>query len=57
MDGAANEVKWTEKFKEFFGTGLGYLLAGTLLGPDALHWVKDRESVATIAELGVALLS
>ena len=35
---------------------LGYLLAGTLLGPNALDWMPNNLAVATIAELGVALL-
>jgi CPA2 family monovalent cation:H+ antiporter-2 len=35
---------------------LGYLLAGTLLGPNALNWMPNHKAVATIAELGVALL-
>ena len=35
---------------------LGYLLAGTLLGPNALDWMPNHEAVATIAELGVSLL-
>lgn len=35
---------------------LGYLLAGTLLGPNALDWMPSHRAVATIAELGVALL-
>jgi CPA2 family monovalent cation:H+ antiporter-2 len=35
---------------------LGYLLAGTLLGPNALDWMPSHEAVATIAELGAALL-
>ena len=35
---------------------LGYLLAGTLLGPNALDWMPNHKAVATIAELGVALL-
>jgi len=35
---------------------LGYLLAGTLVGPHALNWVSDRNEVQDIAELGVALL-
>ncbi len=35
---------------------LGYLLAGTLLGPNALDLMPNHEAVATIAELGVALL-
>ncbi len=35
---------------------LGYLLAGTLLGPHALDLMPSHKAVATIAELGVALL-
>ncbi len=35
---------------------LGYLVAGTLLGPNALNWIPDHELVTSIAELGVALL-
>ncbi len=35
---------------------LGYLLAGTLLGPNALDWMPNHEAIGTIAELGVALL-
>ena len=35
---------------------LGYLLAGTLLGPNALDLLPSHEAVAAIAELGVALL-
>ena len=35
---------------------LGYLLAGTLLGPNALGMIADVEEVAALAELGVALL-
>ena len=35
---------------------LGYLLAGTLLGPNALNWMPSHKALATIAELGVALL-
>ncbi len=35
---------------------LGYLLAGTLLGPNALDLMPSHKAVATIAELGVALL-
>jgi CPA2 family monovalent cation:H+ antiporter-2 len=34
----------------------GYLLAGTLLGPNALDWLPNHEAVSSIAELGVALL-
>lgn len=35
---------------------VGYLLAGTLLGPNAFDLVVHDEGVAAIAELGVALL-
>ncbi len=35
---------------------LGYLLAGTLLGPNALDWMPNHEAIGKIAELGVALL-
>ena len=35
---------------------LGYLLAGTLLGPNALNLMPSHQAVAAIAELGVALL-
>jgi len=35
---------------------LGYLAAGTLLGPNALQIVSSAEEVTALAELGVALL-
>lgn len=35
---------------------LGYLIAGTLLGPNALNLMENHVEVAAIAELGVALL-
>ncbi len=35
---------------------LGYLVAGTLLGPNALAVISDTQEVAALAELGVALL-
>ena len=35
---------------------LGYLLAGTLLGPHALNWISNEKEVEVLAELGVALL-
>ena len=36
---------------------LGYLLAGTLVGPNALNWVTGESTdVAAMAELGVSLL-
>jgi len=43
-----------ERFKQ--SAILGYLLAGTLLGPNALDLMPNHKAVATIAELGVALL-
>lgn len=38
------------------GAVLGYLLAGVVIGPQALGLVRDTESVAHISELGVVLL-
>ncbi len=35
---------------------VGYLIAGTLVGPGALGWVANQEHIYSIAELGVALL-
>ncbi len=35
---------------------VGYLLAGTLMGPHMLGWVGNEQSILSIAELGVALL-
>jgi len=35
---------------------LGYLLAGTLLGPNALNLINDSHLVEMLAELGVAVL-
>ena len=35
---------------------LGYLAAGILLGPQALHWVGSPDEVTLLAELGVAML-
>jgi len=36
---------------------VGYLLAGTLVGPGLLNWVtSDEETIRSIAEIGVALL-
>jgi len=35
---------------------LAYLLAGFALGPSGLEWVKSRESIATIAELGLIFM-
>jgi CPA2 family monovalent cation:H+ antiporter-2 len=43
-----------ERFKQ--SALLGYLLAGTLLGPNALNVLPSYEAVSTIAELGIALL-
>jgi len=35
---------------------LGYLLAGTLLGPGALNWIHNESALSALADLGVALL-
>ncbi|MHC4416897.1 MAG: cation:proton antiporter domain-containing protein, partial [Planctomycetota bacterium] len=35
---------------------LGYLLAGMLLGPNALNVISSGQQVRALAELGVALL-
>lgn len=35
---------------------LGYLAAGTLLGPNAFHFISSADEVTALAELGVALL-
>lgn len=43
-----------ERFKQ--SAILGYLLAGTLLGPNALNWISNEKEVEALAELGVALL-
>ena len=39
-----------------FGSVLGYLLAGLVIGPSGLHLVSDVESVAEVSELGVVML-
>ncbi|WP_095157208.1 monovalent cation:proton antiporter-2 (CPA2) family protein [Pseudomonas sp. Irchel 3E13] len=38
------------------GAVLGYLLAGVVIGPQALGLIRDTQSVAHISELGVVLL-
>lgn len=43
-----------ERFKQ--SAIVGYLLAGTLLGPHALNAINNDAGVSTLAELGVALL-
>ncbi|HIF22351.1 MAG TPA: sodium:proton exchanger [Gemmatimonadetes bacterium] len=35
---------------------IGYLLAGTLLGPNVLHLIQSGDEVLAVSELGVALL-
>jgi CPA2 family monovalent cation:H+ antiporter-2 len=35
---------------------LGYLVAGAVIGPFGLTWIKNVEATSSIAELGVALL-
>lgn len=43
-----------EKFKQ--PSIVGYILAGVILGPSLLGFIENRESVATLAELGVLML-
>ncbi|MEM7013189.1 MAG: cation:proton antiporter, partial [Verrucomicrobiota bacterium] len=43
-----------ERFKQ--SAILGYLLAGTLLGPHVLGFVEAESGVPVVAELGVSLL-
>jgi monovalent cation:proton antiporter-2 (CPA2) family protein len=44
-------------FRRFgLGAVLGYLLAGVLIGPQALHLVGDAEGKMGIAEIGITLL-
>lgn len=43
-----------ERFRQ--SSILGYLVAGTLLGPNALQVVSSADEVTALAELGVALL-
>lgn len=35
---------------------VGYLIAGTLVGPNVLGWISKQQEIFYIAELGVALL-
>ncbi len=35
---------------------LAYLVAGYVIGPQALSWVRDQQSIATISEMGLILL-
>jgi Kef-type K+ transport system membrane component KefB len=35
---------------------LAYLAAGFIIGPNVLGWIKDKESIATISEIGLSLL-
>lgn len=35
---------------------VGYLLAGTLLGPNVLGWITNQQEIFNIAEIGVSLL-
>ena len=43
-----------ERFKQ--STVVGYLIAGTLLGPGAFNLIENETAIRTLAELGVALL-
>ena len=35
---------------------VGYLIAGTIVGPNVLGWITKQQEIHYIAELGVALL-
>ncbi len=35
---------------------LAYLVAGFVIGPNCLGWVHDKDSIATISEIGLSLL-
>ena len=35
---------------------LAYLVAGFVIGPNCLQWVHDKESIATISDIGLSLL-
>jgi Kef-type K+ transport system membrane component KefB len=35
---------------------LAYLVAGFAIGPNALGWIKDQNSISTISEIGLSLL-
>ncbi len=35
---------------------LAYLVAGFVIGPNALGWIRDQDSIATISEIGLSLL-
>jgi CPA2 family monovalent cation:H+ antiporter-2 len=35
---------------------VGYLIAGTVVGPNVLGWIEEQQQIYHIAELGVALL-
>ena len=39
-----------------FGSVLGYLIAGSLLGPHVLNFVSHPESVLNFAEFGVVII-
>ncbi|MGH6659603.1 MAG: cation:proton antiporter [Sphingomicrobium sp.] len=38
------------------GATLGYIVAGALIGPQALGWIDDPDRLAGLTELGIALL-
>src|SRR6516165_7433782 len=39
-----------------FGSVLGYLVGGAIIGPSGLHLVTDVDEIRNISELGVAML-
>jgi monovalent cation:proton antiporter-2 (CPA2) family protein len=38
------------------GATLGYIVAGALIGPDALRLIRDPEQLTSVTEIGIALL-
>ena len=38
------------------GATLGYIVGGAVIGPEALGWIKDPQSLSGLTEIGIALL-
>lgn len=54
LGAAAIAVPLTRRFG--FGSVLGYLLAGIVIGPEGLRLITGGEEIARVAELGVVML-